>query len=74
MIGRRPLTKKLGWFESPAFNWVGVTLSLIILALYVQQLTGPDQRPGTPFVTAAWAVIFVVWLVSAIYKTWFRKA
>jgi hypothetical protein len=44
-----------------------------MLALYVQQLMGPDQRPSTPWVTAAWAAMLFVWLFTAIYRTWFRK-
>ena len=67
------MTRNSQWFESPAFNWTGAVVSLLMLALYIQQLMGPDQRPSTPWVAAAWAAMFFVWLVTAIYKTWFRK-
>ena len=61
------------WLRSPGHNWIGVAVSLAMLILYLQRLGAPDPRPSTPWVTAAWAVMLLVWLTSAVYKTWLRK-
>jgi hypothetical protein len=68
------MIKKVSWIESPAFNWAGVAVSLVMLVLYVQQLMSPGHSSSTPYVTAAWAVIFVVWLATAVHKSWFNKS
>jgi uncharacterized membrane protein len=61
------------WLRSPVHNWIAALVSLGMLILYVQRLVGPDPRPSTPWVTAAWAIMLLIWLASAIYKTWIQK-
>ena len=61
------------WRRSPVNERVGVLVSLTMLILYVIQLVGPNARPSTPWVTAAWGIIVLTWLAAAIYKTWFTK-
>ena len=61
------------WLRSPLYNWIGVVVSLGMLILYVQRLLGPDPRASTPYVTLAWGVMLLVWLITAVYNTWIRK-
>jgi hypothetical protein len=56
--------------DTPWLNWAGVAVSLAMTFLYIRRLGGPDAEPHTAFVTGAWIVMSVVWLGSAIYKTW----
>lgn len=41
------MIKKVSWIESPAFNWAGVAVSLVMLVLYVQQLMSPGHSSST---------------------------
>lgn len=45
----------------------------MMLILYVQEMLGPDKRPTTDYLVLAWGLMFAVWLITAIYKTWFSK-
>ena len=67
------MVKKIGWMDSPSFNWAAAGVSALMLILYVQEMLGPGQRPTTGYVVTAWALMFAVWLATAIYKTWFRN-
>ena len=67
------MVRKIGWMDSPSFNWVAAAVSALMLVLYVQEMLGPEQRPTTGYVVFAWALMFAVWLTTAIYKTWFRS-
>ena len=55
----------------PWLNWAGTIVSLTMTLLYIQRLVGPGEEPHTGLVTAAWVLMFVAWLASAIYKTWY---
>lgn len=52
--------------ESPWFTWFMTAMSFSMLYLYV----GTYDSNVLEF--WAWAVMFLVWSSSAIYKTWFR--
>ncbi len=68
------MVRKVGWIDSPSFNWVAAGVSALMLILYIQEMLGPEQRPITGYVVFAWALMFAVWLTTAIYKTWFRNS
>ncbi len=61
------------WYDSPLLSWIAAAIALGMTLLYIQRLVEPDHPPTTGFVTGAWVLMLVVWLVSAIYKTWFRR-
>lgn len=67
------MARKIGWMDSPSFNWIAAAVSALMLILYVQEMLGPEQRPITGYIVFAWALMFAVWLATAIYKTWFRN-
>jgi len=67
------MTKQRGWFESTRTKWIGVAVSLAMLVLYIQRLMEPNPEASTPYVTAAWGLMFVIWLAAAIYTTWLRR-
>ena len=67
------MVRRIRWMDSPSFNWVAAGVSALMLALYIQETLGPEQRPITGYVLFAWALMFGMWLTTAIYKTWFRN-
>ncbi len=66
------MKKTARWFDSPAHNWIGTIVSVLMLLLYLQRLLEPGYPARTPWVTAAWALMAITWLGTAVYKTWLR--
>jgi hypothetical protein len=44
-----------------------------MLLSYIGQIDFSDVDRRTAYVALAWALMLVVWLSTAIYKTWFRR-
>ncbi len=64
------MARNTGWMGTPSFSWVAAAVSALMLVLYVQEMLGPDKRPVTGYALSAWALIFLVSLATAVYKTW----
>lgn len=60
-------------FDSPVPNWAMAGVSVYMLLSYISQIDFSDIDRRTASVALAWAVMLVLWLSSAIYKTWFRR-
>lgn len=60
-------------FDSPVPNWAMAGVSVYMLLSYLDQIdfSAVDRRTAT--VALAWAVMLVIWLSTAIHKTWFRR-
>lgn len=64
-----------GWkqaIESPVPNWAMTGVSVYMLLSYIGQIDFSDIDRRTAYVALAWALMLVVWLSTAVYKTWFR--
>ncbi len=55
----------------PYLNWAMVVVSGYMIFEYAG-LSDDGRAIPADYVLGAWVVMFVAWLATAIYRTWFR--
>ena len=57
----------------PVVNWTMTAISAFMIVRYVEVLGDETRVIPAGYVLAAWAVMFVAWLASAIYGSRIRR-